>query len=564
MSRDYTKYTSQELQQRIAILEKQLAENKYGLYWDKEIAPEKVVQDCLTRIPVLRSVPEVTCSCPGNHTTNILIEGDNFHSLTCLNYIFKKSIDIIYIDPPYNTGNEDFSYNDHFVDKDDGYRHSKWLSSIQKRLLLGKELLKDTGAIFISIDDNEQANLKLLCDSIFGEENFVGMVLWKSNPNGRGDDKFLGRVNEYVLCYKKENCEFNYEPQDLAQFPLKDEKGVYAEQILQSKLSYSVGMDYPLTCPDGSVIYAGNVTKEEWERRRADKTVKKAMTWRLGEDTLKAGLETGEVFFKQRGDVWKVYQKRRPVENGSAPYKNVYDEEGTRHGSNQIKDIFGGTTPFDHPKPVGLIKFLINLVKVKDPLILDFYAGSGTTGQAVMELNKIDSGNRRFILCTNNENGICEQVTLPRLKTVITGKRKDGSTYSDGIPSNLYLFKTDFINDSPNRDQAKFNLVSQISELLCISENIFDIEEKNDSYAVFKSPDGRKMFIYYDIGNQKTFVQMAEKIKKAGENSIVYIFSTDNFIDEPVKASLPNCVLKPIPEKIYEIYKSIVEDIKNE
>ena len=530
---------------------------KYGLVWDKESIPEDVVQKCKTFIPILSLERQKTLLSGG--TNNLLIEGDNFHSLTSLSFVLRDSVDIIYIDPPYNTGNDDYSYNDKFVNKDDGFRHSKWLNGIEKRLKLARELLKDTGVIFISIDDNEFFNLKLLCDQIFGEANYLGTVFWKSNPNGRGDSKYLGSIFEYVLCYKKRECSFNYEAQDLTQFTCRDEKGPYAEQILHSKLSYSVGMDYPIIAPDGTEIYAGNVSKEEWLRRRSDRSVKKAMTWRFGEETFKAELARGEVVFHKKRDGWKVYRKRRPVEGGSAPYKNIYEEEGSRHGSNQIKEVFN-FTPFDHPKPTGLIKFLVSLVKVDNPLVMDFYAGSGTTGQAVMELNASDQGSRRFILCTNNENNICTDITYPRLKTVITGIRPDGTKYSDGIPTSLFYFKTEFIKDEANLEQAKYNLVEKADALLCIAENIFVEVERNEYSSHFASA-GDHLFIYTDFYSESKFNEFKSRVMAARGRRVVYVYSSENTVDETLFED-SSIILKPIPSKIYEIYKEIVEDIK--
>lgn len=264
------KPTYEQLETRIAELEYELeSSKKYGLVWDKEHVKEEVVKKCEQNIPVLIQDKTKRVNSLANEN-NILIEGDNYHSLTAMNFVLKESIDIIYIDPPYNTGNNDYTYNDKFVNKEDAFRHSKWLNGMEKRLCLARQLLKDTGVIFISIDDNEFFNLKLLCDQIFGEQNYIGTIYWKSNPNGRGDSKFLGTIFEYVLCYKKRDAEFNYESQDLEQFNCKDEKGPYAEQILHSKLSYSVGIDYPIIAPDGSEIYAGGVSKEEWLKRRSD------------------------------------------------------------------------------------------------------------------------------------------------------------------------------------------------------------------------------------------------------------------------------------------------------
>lgn len=548
------------LKQKIAELEAELkSAKKYGLVWDREKIPEDVVLKCEKSIPVLDSVSDKTILAGGEK--NLLVEGDNFHSLSSLSFVLRETIDIIYIDPPYNTGNEDYTYNDKFVNKDDSFRHSKWLNGIEKRLKLARELLKDTGVIFISIDDNEFFNLKLLCDQIFNENNYLGTVFWKSNPNGRGDSKYLGSIFEYVLCYKKKDCVFNYEAQDLAQFNCIDEKGPYAEQILHSKLSYSVGMDYPIIAPDGTEIYAGNVSKEEWLKRRNDRTVKKAMTWRFGEETFKSELAKGEVVFHKKPDGWKVYRKRRPVEGGSAPYKNIYEEEGTRHGSNQIKDIFN-YTPFDHPKPTGLIKFLVSLVKVENPVVLDFYAGSGTTGQAVLELNKIDGGKRSFILCTNNESGICEDITYRRIETVLTGKRVDGTKYSDGINGSLYYFRTNFVEDENNTDQAKYNLVEKTDGLLCIKERIFELVNKNAfSSHYFNSDDDRHLFIYNDYFNDLNFSEFKKDVLSTKGERIVYVFSLDNYIDETLFENT-DVVVKPIPAKIYEIYKELAKSIK--
>lgn len=163
---------AQELEKEL----KSLKKNKnYGLFW-KEKTEEF---DVKTRnsFPILEEVSELAVK-QDEAPANIIIEGDNYHTLSVLSYTHKGLVDIIYIDPPYNTGNKDFIYNDRFVDKEDDFRHSKWLSFMEKRLKLAKELLKETGVIFISIDDNEQAQLKLLCDEIFGEENFIGNLAW--------------------------------------------------------------------------------------------------------------------------------------------------------------------------------------------------------------------------------------------------------------------------------------------------------------------------------------------------------------------------------------------------
>ena len=189
---------------------KNLTENENWKYWlirDKEKEPEKIVVDCDKNIPLLSEVSEKFID---NWWTDIyLIEWDNFHVLTVLNYTHKELIDIIYIDPPYNTGNEDFVYNDKFIDPEDGYRHSKWLNFMEKRLKLARQILKETGVIFISIDDNEFAQLKLLCDKVFGENNFVSMLSIENNPKGRKNSNFVSISNEYCLIYaKNKSCAY--------------------------------------------------------------------------------------------------------------------------------------------------------------------------------------------------------------------------------------------------------------------------------------------------------------------------------------------------------------------
>ncbi len=183
---DYSTYTKAELLNIIAKQEKELKIKKYGLVWDSEREPEQVVLDCENNLPILKRLKSKKIR-TDDTDDNILIEGDNYHALTVLNYTHQEKIDIIYIDPPYNTKQEGFLYNDRRVDQTDGYRHSKWLNFIEKRLNLAKKLLKETGVIFISIDDNELYQLKLICDKIFSENNFIGTFSWGKKKRGNGE-----------------------------------------------------------------------------------------------------------------------------------------------------------------------------------------------------------------------------------------------------------------------------------------------------------------------------------------------------------------------------------------
>lgn len=199
----YENFTTEQLIEILQHQDKMLKDVKYGLSWDKEKEREKVVTDCEKNLPILQSVLDKDIIV-NNYPENILIQGDNFHSLSVLNYTHENSIDMIYIDPPYNTLSQGFIYNDKLIDVNDGYRHSKWLNQIEKRLLLARNLMKDSASIFISIDDNEIAQLKLLCDSIFGEKNYIACLPTVMNLKGNQDEFAFAGTHEYTLVYSKD------------------------------------------------------------------------------------------------------------------------------------------------------------------------------------------------------------------------------------------------------------------------------------------------------------------------------------------------------------------------
>ena len=558
-----SEYNVEQLLKKINELEAELkTSKKYGLVWDKENTKEDVVIQCENNIPILEQDISKKIIC-GNDN-NIIIEGDNYHALTSLNFIAKGSIDIIYIDPPYNTGHEDFIYNDNYVDSEDGYRHSKWLSFMQKRLILAKELMKEKSLIFISIDDREYAQLKLLCDSIFGENNFIANLKWKKKKQ----PSFLSNVAgilEYVLVYSKNSTLI---------------KKLSVEQLQDS---------------DKPVINAGNPESERIIRKgcrakcnqtfiKAGKYQNKSMTIEYLDDVyIENNIVKNDFRCVSRFRTTQEYIDQYCEQNLIFITANLglrrdlsSDEKGgaksitdllldwgqNQDGTTTLKDVFNLTSncPFSNPKPVQLIYNCVKSSMFINPLVLDFFAGSGTTGQAVLELNKEDGGHRRFILCTNNENNICTDVTYPRLKTVITGIRPDGSKYSDGLPANLYYFKTGFIEDQANTEQARYNLVEKVDSLLCIAEDVMEEVERNNYSSHFVNGD-KHLFIFNDYYNETKFNEFKERVLSANGHKIVYVYASDNNIDETLIEG-NDIELKPIPSKIYEIYKEIVEDIK--
>lgn len=451
-------------------IENELNSKKYGLVWEKhEEEVDRMMQD---NIPVFTEVKEREIKATDENSYNFLLEGDNLHSLKLLEKTHAGKIDVIYIDPPYNTGNQDFIYDDAFIDKNDGYSHSKWLSFMSERLEIAKRLLSDDGVIFISIDDNEQAQLKLLCDSIFGEDNFIGNICRATGTTTGQDANKIGSSLDFAFVYRKTNSfilrGLPLSAKDMKRFNNVDGKGRYSTLQLrktgnEDKREDRPNMFYPVIAPDGEKVYPfgpnGYLSR-----------------WRVSYDSYMQ-LKNDEMI------IWKESNKTEEIEIDGikkskwTPYVKYYAEGRTKQVSNLWVDIDGNkkasidlkkileAKKFDYPKPVQLLKLFMLISSDKSATILDFFAGSGTTAQAVLELNKEDGGNRKFILCTNNENNICEEVTYERIKRVIHG-------YADveGIPANLKYFKTDFI--PKDADDVSEELLSHIKEMVELENGI--------------------------------------------------------------------------------------------
>ena len=388
-------------------LEKEVGSKKYGLVFEEH--KERVDIELEENIPVLKENGKRFIDNGGE--MNFLIEGDNLAALKLLEKTHRGKVDLIYIDPPYNTGNKDFIYNDSFVDKNDGYRHSKWLSFMEKRLKLAKSLMSSRGVIFVSIDDNEQANLKVLCDGVFGESNFINQFIWKRNSSGKTEkDKFTVNT-EYVLLYRKSSmCVLNaaYKPLSDATIALykkddKDGRGRYRLYPLQKPSSPGPETTYDYIDNNGKV----------W------KCPPKG--WRIKYEKLKALENDGRLCLENDTLSEKAYWNERA--NAGRRIDTLWiDLPENTAATKELSLLFEGEVVFTNPKPTELIKRCLE-IGCSNYTILDFFAGSGTTGHAVMKLNAEDGGKRKFILVTNNENGICEKVTYERLKRVISKEK---------------------------------------------------------------------------------------------------------------------------------------------
>ena len=529
---DYSSWSKPELLKEITKLTKR---RKYGLIWDEERTKEIFEQEVQKKLPVLKDVTRngiVDKSKPNN----ILIEGDNYHALSVLNYTHKRKIDVIYIDPPYNTGkSKEWKYNDRYIDEKDGYMHSKWLSFMSKRLKLAHNLLSSKGVIFISIDDHEQAHLKLLCDEIFHPSNFIVEFAWRKTDNQANIGK-IANIKEYILCYAKNKSLLSFNKIRLTSRALKeyrygDEDNKFRRDILLHKTRGS--HKYSVTTPSGKTLTG---------------------PWMIAEKEFK-NLESNNGIYwaggKQEQPYGKIYLKNS---EGMIPNDFLTTEIGTnQQGSNELTGIFGHRV-FDFPKPVSLIKHFCTIASNKNSIILDFFAGSGTTGHAVLDLNKEDDGNRKFILCTNNENNICTDVCYPRLKKVIKGYKNPKGQKVEGLGGNLKYFRTFFVDSEPT-DRNKKIMVEQSTEMLCLKENCFDLVKGGKQFKIFKNHDGHYLGIIYYYEGIESFKKEALKLDKKINT---YVFSLSDTVDESDFELVDHLVnLKPIPSAILNVYKRI-------
>lgn len=486
-------------------IERELTAKKYGLIWEEH--QEEVDKKMETHIPVFSEVPEYEVMEDEHNTTfNFLLEGDNLHSLNLLEKTNRGKVNIIYIDPPYNTGNKDFVYNDEFVGREDLFRHSTWLSFMSERLRIAYKLLSKDGVIFVSIDDNEQAQLKLLMDEIFSEDNFIMCMPRITKKSGKTTSAYA-KNHDYILVYTKRDQDiFVMEEHEDNAFKYADEyieeRGKYKlnQTLDYNSLSYSPSLDYPLEI-EGEVFYPGG-SKELWEERQRGKHRRADWAWRWSKKLFQFGYDNGFVVIKRKKDgsariYTKTYLNAKIGKNSNGDFiiehnKRVkatssieyIDNKYSNDNAKKDLSIFGLGDKFDYSKPVELIKKLIKAYYKNNALVLDFFAGSGTTAQAVLELNKEDSGSRRFILCTNNENNICREVTYQRIKSILTGTMISGGEYSKKIKGNLKYYVTDFVDKES--DELTNELLEHIVEMIQLE---YGVSINNSQYIMVIDDD---------------------------------------------------------------------------
>lgn len=540
--------TNDEKSELIKLLRSQ---KKYGLVWEDK--PEDAEQRMVNEQPVLVEVPErAILSDAAEAPNHILIEGDNLEALTALSYTHAGKIDVIYIDPPYNTGNKDFSYNDTFIDRENGYRHSMWLSFMDKRLEISKNLLSSRGTIFISIDDNELSQLKLLCDEIFGERNFIACPVRRRRKSQANLSKNISTIHEYVLIYRK-NIEHELNKVeanlDLDSFknPDNDPRGPYTTMPCTNR----GGTKYSVVTPTGNVI------EDEW---------------RFKKQTYDQLFEDNRIVFPRGGKGkprYKLFLSEK--QRGGVIPNSWWDElESNQEGAALLKQILGEDA-FSNPKPVGLITFIEKLSTLKDSTILDFFAGSGTTLHATMQLNAEDGGHRRCILATNNENGICENVTYERNRRVIQGYITPKGEKVPGLTrNNLRYYKTKFVPRDKSPKNLR-NLMALSTDMLCIHNDTYiekpfvDKNINNKIARYFESNDGSKrMLVIYRAEAIQALVELMKQEFKNGESKengklMVYVFSPNGYAyDDEFEDVADYVSLCAMPDAVLNAYRRVL------
>ena len=539
-------------EQLIDEVKKLKSRKKYGLVWEDK--PEDVVVQCKKELPVLDEVEDKAIISDKNLPTNLIIEGDNYHALSVLNYTHQGKIDVIYIDPPYNTGAKDWKYNNDYVDINDTYRHSKWLSFMEKRLLLAKNLLSRNGVIICTIDENEHATLGVLLNQVFTDYETACITI-VHNPAGVQGKNF-SYTHEYAyFVYPKGGVYIGKTTrEDDLISPLRDWGTV-------SKRDQAKTCFYPITVKENEIVSFGDVCADDFHPKSPNVKNKDGTTSIYPIDI--HGVERKWVFSKKSVENIKeqLFIKKLHGElvvmrrKSEASYRTVWDDKkyyANIYGSKLLNKII--PTKFPFPKSIYAVHDCIKAVlhDKHNATILDYFAGSGTTGHAVMMLNEEDGGSRKFILCTNNENKIAEEVTHPRIKAVIKG-------YGDvkGIPANLRYFKTSFVSKSNVSDDTRNSLVRKSVEMICVRENTFDKITDNHDYKIFKSGE-QTTGILFNLDKIEPF---KKELKAQNITSHIYVFSLTNdtyrsdFEDLEVEHEL--C---PIPESILEVYRKLFRD----
>ena len=566
--RDYSKYTKEQLIKELHSLREQ---KKFGLVWEDRL--EEVVERCKTQAPILKPVSAMNVNGKKDEQRHIMIEGDNYHALEVLNYTHKEKIDVIYIDPPYNTGAKNWKYNNNYVEREDAFRHSKWLSMMNRRLILAKNLLKNDGVLICAIDENEHANLILLLRNIF-PQNKIDSITVVHNPRGVQGKNFSytheyavfvypGDGGKYITDAKREETLNRNFRVDGSNSPRKTAKTCFYPFLVRNKKIIGVGdvaddNFHPKKQTESreGVVYVWPIDVNGVERK-----------WSFSRGTVEEIFDQLEVR-EHKKDRLEIYRLK-----DYAPYRTVWSGsryDANEYGSKLVNGIIDVVFPF--PKSLYTVYDCVFAVARNrlNAIVLDFFAGSGTTGHAVMDLNKEDGGNRQFILCTNNENndgdkgdeskGIARGACQPRIRGVMGGyKKKGGGEKVEGLGGNLEYLKTEFVdvdNVSNVSDKKKLEFTHEAGWTIALKENAFTEVEKNDWYQIFTDGENKFVGVYFREDLEK--IEDFEKEILDKPEVKMYLFSyggNDDWRND--YEEYENVSVESIPEPILRVYKSL-------
>lgn len=528
-----------KLRQELACEVVEGAEERYQFTW-----PDKRNAIRLANAPINKTLrPCREESVDFDNTENLYIEGDNLEVLKLLRENYLGKVKMIYIDPPYNTGN-DFVYNDDFAQgkaefeaqsglfdeegrrmadpmvqntESNGRFHTDWLNMIYPRLKVAKDLLSDDGAIFISIDENEIENLKKVADEIYGTQNFVGSVIWERAFSPKNDAKYLSDSHDYIVVYAKHINSFSIgklprteEMNARYKNPDNDPKGPWSSGDLTAK-TYSAAYDYPVTTPSGKIVYPTN-----------------GRSWITSQDNMQKWIEENRIWFGERGDNTPRYKRylSEMTEGVVATTIWKYDDVGhSQEGRQELKKLFDDKGYFDGPKPLRLLQRISTIANLKsDSLVLDFFSGSATTAHAVMQLNAEDGGNRKFIMVQLPEKtdekseaykagykNICE-IGKERIRRAGKKIKEEAGLHGQSLDTGFRVLKLDESNmadvyytpaDTPIQQTLNFDaLVDNIREGRTAEDLLFQVlPECNlplSSKIEIREIHGKKVFVVND------------------------------------------------------------------
>jgi adenine-specific DNA-methyltransferase len=497
---------------------------KLGLVWEDN--PEEIVEFSKENLPYLVRDEDKSFKSNKKKEHNVLLEGDNFQSLLALTATHAGKIDCIYIDPPYNTGAKDWIYNNDYVDSNDTYRHSKWLSMMKNRLELAKVLLKDDGVLICAIDENEFTRLGLLIEKIFtNHENHCVTIV--HNPRG-----IQGRNFSYTHEYAYFTFERGQKVIGDRRIPLDEVKWSNLRNWGgESERSDAKNCFYPIIIKDEKIIGFGEVSSDdEHPTQNVEKNGQVFIypidkngierKWRYARQSVEDVRE--HLRIKKSADGYDI-EIGRPFETVRTMWRDPrYDANiwGTK-----LVEAMVPNNGFDFPKSVWTTYDCIAPVVKdrKDSIILDFFAGSGTTGHAVQLLNLEDGGTRRFILCTNNENKIAEKVTHQRLKALT--KKVVGYEEVTGIDFNLDYFKIETVKKSANYDEKILDFLDLAVPYIQMNEDVFDVVVETETFGIYASTE-KCVGIYHSL-DPTEMTQFREHLLKRSGDVLAYIATLD-------------------------------------